>query len=106
MLSSLLLLFLVTDNRLTYASISAAIEVHRHLDPGLLESSYRNCLIQELTLRGLRVASEKPIPVFYKDVKLECGLRLDPLLEDPIVVELRFVEGVALVTQTPGLTIL
>jgi methylmalonyl-CoA mutase, C-terminal domain len=96
----------MTDNELTYVIISAAIEVHRHLGPGLLESTYRNCLVQELTIRGLNVASEKPIPVVYKNVKLECGFRLDLLVEDAIVVELKSVEAVAVVHEATVLTYL
>jgi GxxExxY protein len=96
----------MTDNELTHATISAAIEVHRNLGPGLLESTYRNCLIQELSLRGLKVASEQPIPVVYKSVKLECGFRLDLLVEDTIVVELKSVEAIALVHEATILTYL
>lgn len=96
----------MTDNELTHAIISAAIEVHRNLGPGLLESTYRNCLIQELSLRGLKVGSEQPIPVVYKSVKLECGFRLDLLVEDTIVVELKSVEAIALVHEATILTYL
>ena len=96
----------MTDNELTHTTISAAIEVHRNLGPGLLESTYRNCLIQELSLRGLKVASEQPIPVVYKSVKLECGFRLDLLVEDTIVVELKSVEAIALVHEATILTYL
>jgi len=80
--------------------------VHRHLGPGQLESTYRNCFVQELTTRGLNVASEKPIPVVYKNVKLECGFRLDLLVEDAIVVELKSVEAVAVVHEATVLTYL
>jgi GxxExxY protein len=96
----------MTDNELTHKIISAAIEVHRNLGPGLLESTYRNCLIQELTLRGLRVASEQPIPVVYKTVKLECGFRLDLLVEDQVIVELKSVEAIAPVHEATVLTYL
>jgi len=96
----------MTDNELTRTIIGAAIEVHRNLGPGLLESTYRNCLIQELSLRGLKVASEQPIPVVYKDVKLECGFRLDLLVEDEIVVELKSVEAIARVHEATVLTYL
>jgi GxxExxY protein len=94
----------MTDNELTHTILGAAIEVHRNLGPGLLESTYRNCLVQELTLRGLKVASERPIPVVYKGVKLECGFRLDLLVEDTIVVELKSVEAIALVHEATILT--
>ena len=62
---------------LTSTILSAAIEVHRALGPGLLESAYVNCLIYELKLRGLKIEHEKPLPVFYKNVMLDCGYRLD-----------------------------
>jgi GxxExxY protein len=96
---------MLPDKELTRAIIGAAIEVHRDLGPGLLESTYRNCMIQELTLRG-SVASERPIPVVYKQKKLECGFRLDPLVEDSVVVELKSVEAIAPVHEATILTYL
>ena len=63
----------MTDNEITHEIIGAAIEVHRLLGPGLLESAYEECLAKELTLRNLSVERQKPVPVVYKDVKLECG---------------------------------
>ncbi len=62
----------MTDNEITYEIIGAAIEVHRLLGPGLLESAYEECLVKELALRRLNVERQKPVPVVYKDVKLEC----------------------------------
>ena len=64
-------------NQLTEAIIGAAIEVHKRLGPGLLESAYRICLAYELRNRGFEVVEEKPVPVIYDDVKLECGFRAD-----------------------------
>jgi GxxExxY protein len=64
--------------------IGAAIEVHRHLGPGLLESAYESCLVFELKRLGLKVEEQKPLPVVYKDVKLDCGYRLDLVVEDEI----------------------
>jgi GxxExxY protein len=72
--------------------IGAAIEVHRHLGPGLLESAYELCLVFELRQRGLRVDEQKPLPVTYKDVKLDCGYRLDLLVEDEVIVEVKAIE--------------
>lgn len=72
--------------------IGAAIEVHRCLGPGLLESAYRQCLAHELALAGIAFASEYPVPVTYKDVKLDCGYRIDLLVESRLVVELKAVE--------------
>ena len=72
--------------------LGAAIEVHKHLGPGLLESVYEECLSYELTQRGYKIEREKPIPVVYKEIKLECGYRIDILVEDKIVLELKSVD--------------
>lgn len=79
-------------NRLTEAIIQAAIEVHRTLGPGLLESAYEACLAFELAQRGLKVEQQKPLPVVYKDVRLDCGYRLDLLVEDKVIVEIKAVD--------------
>ena len=76
-------------NQLTEAIIGAAIEVHKRLEPGLLESAYRVCLAYELRKRGFEVVTEKPIPVVYDDVKLECGFRADLFVNGLVVVELK-----------------
>jgi GxxExxY protein len=76
-------------NDLTQAIIGAAIEVHRRLGPGLLESAYRVCLAYELRKRGFQVLEEKPIPVVYDEVSLECGFRADLLVNQSVVVELK-----------------
>jgi GxxExxY protein len=78
---------------LTPEIINAAIEVHSTLGPGLLESTYRKCLHYELTIRGLRVVEEKPIQLRYKNVFLEHGFRLDLLVEDSVVIELKAVDS-------------
>ena len=96
----------MTDNELTHAIIGAAIEVHRLLGPGLLESAYEECLARELTLRGLQFERQKPIPVVYKDVKLECGYRIDLLVEGRIVVELKAVDALAPIHEAIILTYL
>jgi GxxExxY protein len=83
------------DNDITYQIIGAAIEVHRLLGPGLLESAYEECLSRELELRNLKIERQRPIPVVYKDVKLECGYRIDLLVESRIVVELKSIEAFA-----------
>ena len=67
-------------NRITEQIIGAAIEVHKTLGPGLLESAYEECLCHELTLRGVSFQRQKPLPVEYKGVKLDCGYRLDLLV--------------------------
>jgi GxxExxY protein len=76
-------------NELTNGIIGAAIEVHRRLGPGLLESAYRVCLAYELRKRGFDVVEEKPVPVIYDDVHLECGFRADLLVNHLVVVELK-----------------
>jgi|SoiMetStandDraft_5_1073268.scaffolds.fasta_scaffold305619_1 GxxExxY protein len=79
----------VENNQLTQAIIGAAIEIHKRLGPGLLESAYRACLTYELRKRGFNVIQEKPVPVFYDEVQLECGFRADLLVNSLIVVELK-----------------
>jgi GxxExxY protein len=76
-------------NDLTKAIIGAAIEVHRRLGPGLLESAYRVCLAYELRKRGFEVVEEKPVPVIYDKVKLDCGFRADLVVNGLVVVELK-----------------
>ena len=77
----------MTLNELTSAMFGAAIKVHRTLGPGLLESAYRICLAYELEKLGLHVEQEKPIPVVYDGVKLECGFRADLLVDGRVIVE-------------------
>ena len=80
---------------ITRRIIGAAIEVHRHLGPGLLESAYETCLAYELRQIGLRVEQQKPLPITYKEVKLDCGYRMDLIVEDSIVVEIKAIERLA-----------
>lgn len=82
-------------NKITEAIIGAAIEVHRNLGPGLLESAYRECLRYELLQRGYEAIQEVPLPLIYKDVKLDCGYRLDLLVNDAVIVEIKSVESLA-----------
>jgi len=81
-------------NKITEKIIGAAIEVHRYLGPGLLESTYEACLVFELELMGLRVERQKSLPVVYKGIQLEQGYRIDLLVEDKVIVELKVVEKV------------
>ena len=76
-------------NELTHAIIGAAIEVHRRLGPGLLETAYRKCLAYELRKRALTVEEEKPVPVIYDELQMECGFRADLLVNGSVVVELK-----------------
>jgi len=77
---------------LTEKIIGAAIEVHRVLGPGLLESAYEECLCREFNLRGIAFQRQVPLPVEYKGVKLDCGYRLDLIVQDAVVLELKCVE--------------
>jgi len=77
---------------ITRRIIGAAIEVHRHLGPGLLESAYQTCLAFELRQLGYKVEEQKPLPVIYKDVKLDCSYRLDLVVEDAVIAEIKAVE--------------
>ncbi len=86
--------------------IGAAIEVHRHLGPGLLESAYEECLCHELSLRRIAFERQVPLPVEYKNVKLDCGYRIDIVVEDAIVVELKCVDAVLPVHEAQLLTYL
>ena len=89
---------------LTEQIIGAAIEVHRHLGPGLLESSYEQCLCYELAQRGLAFERQVPVPVCYKGVLLDCGYRLDVLVEKVVIVELKSVEKLVPINEAQLLT--
>src|ERR1041385_9320977 len=86
-------------NTLTGKIIGAAIDVHRALGPGLLESAYETCLNYELRLRKLKVESQKPIPIFYKDLMLDCGYRADLVVEDQVIVEIKSVANIAAIHE-------
>ncbi|MFQ5399288.1 MAG: GxxExxY protein [Anaerolineae bacterium] len=93
-------------NKLTEQIIGAAIEVHRHLGPGLLESAYETCLVYELEKLGLKVERQKALPLVYKEIRLEQGYRIDLLVEDKIVVELKVVEHILPVHEAQVLSYL
>ena len=94
------------ENRLTSQIIGAAIEVHRQLGPGLLESSYETCLAYELETRGLSVERQKPLPIVYKEIHLEHGYRIDLLVNQLVVVELKVVEAITAVHEAQMLSYL
>jgi len=81
------------ESKLTGLIIAKAIEIHKSFGPGLLESAYQECLFYELISEGLLVEKEKPLPIIYKEVKLDHGYRLDLLVENKIVIELKTVEA-------------
>jgi GxxExxY protein len=93
-------------NELTHEIIGSAIEVHRHLGPGLLESSYRECLCHELLLRRVGFRKELRLPLQYKGMKLDCGYRVDVLVEDLVLVELKAIHALAPVHEAQLLTYL
>jgi GxxExxY protein len=78
-------------NQITETIIGSAIEVHRHLGPGLLESAYEACLCRELDDRGIKYARQVSLPVVYKDVLIDCGYRLDVVVEQLVIIELKAV---------------
>ncbi len=80
------------ENDLSNKIIGCAIDVHKQLGPGLLESAYQECLFYELKQAGLEVQKEKPMPIVYKDVKLDHGYRIDLLVEKKVVIEIKTVE--------------
>lgn len=84
----------IAINDLSGLIIGCGIEVHTELGPGLLESSYKESLYFELVKKGLKVEKEKPMPLVYKEIKLECGYKLDLMVEDKIIVELKSVEDI------------
>ena len=83
-----------SENELATITIGCAIEVHRRLGPGLLESAYTKCLTHELMSKGLEVETEKPLPLIYKEIKMEIGYRLDILVENKLIVEVKSVEAI------------
>ena len=93
-------------NRFTESIIGAAIEVHRALGPGLLESAYEACLTFELAQRGLQVERQRPLPVVYQEVKPDCGYRLDLLVEEAVIVEVKAVDRLMPIHQAQLLSYL
>ena len=94
------------EGTLTKEIIGAAIEVHRNLGPGLLESAYEICMCHELNTRGIAFQRQVEIPVLYKGVSLDCGYKIDILVEDKVILELKAVEGILLVHEAQLLTYL
>jgi GxxExxY protein len=98
---------MTTDiNKLSSKVIGAAIEVHKHLGPGLLESAYEECLCHELDLRSTRYERQKPLHVVYKGKELDCGYRLDIVVDNQLIVELKSVEKIEPIHKAQLLTYL
>jgi len=93
-------------NKLSNKIIGAAIEVHKTLGPGLLESAYEQCLCHELNLRILSFERQKELPVVYKQIKLDCGYRLDIVVEETIILELKSCEKIEPIHKAQLLTYL
>jgi len=91
---------------LSESVIGLAIDVHRHLGPGLLESAYEECLCFELLQKGIIHSRQVPLPVVYRDVRLDCGYRLDLVVDDRLVIEVKAVERLLPVHQAQMLTYL
>ncbi len=94
------------SNEITERIIGAAIEVHRALGPGLLESAYEECLCHDLKLCGVSFERQRPLPVEYKGIRLECGYRLDLLVENAIVVEIKAISAIEPIHEAQLLTYL
>jgi GxxExxY protein len=96
----------ITINTLTEKIIECAIQVHKTLGPGLLESVYEECLCYELKLAGLKFERQKPLPVKYRDKLLECGYRLDIIVENQVILEIKAIEGILPIHHAQLLTYL
>jgi GxxExxY protein len=91
---------------LTHRIVGCAIEVHRELGPGLLESSYEMALFRELELAGIRCSQQVALPLYYKGMKLDCGYRIDLLVEDDVIVEIKAVESLKPIHEAQLITYL
>ncbi len=94
------------ENDISGKIIGAAIEVHKKLGPGLLESAYEECLCCEMQLRGIEFKRQVPLSLNYKGIVLDCGYRLDLLVEDKVIVELKSIEGLEPIHEAQMLTYL
>lgn len=97
---------MLVEEELTGKIIGSAIEVHRELGPGLLESAYHQCLCHELTLRGLKFQREIHLPVKYKQVRLDCGYQADIIVEQKVILELKCVAEISAIHEAQILTYL
>ncbi len=94
----------MTFSELSNKVIGCAIEVHRELGPGLLESTYEQCLAHEFSLNGIEFKVQHPLPVVYKNIRLDCGYRVDMLVADEIILELKSVEEIKGIHEAQLLT--
>ncbi|KIA97670.1 GxxExxY protein [Flavobacterium sp. KMS] len=96
----------MTENEISTAIIGLAIQVHKALGPGLLENAYKECLFYKITKHGLFVEKEKAMPITFEDVKLDCGYRIDLLVENKLIIELKSVESLNTIHLAQTLTYL
>ena len=96
----------MNENELSFKIIGAAIDLHRNIGPGLLESAYEGALKHDLELQGLRVINQVTMPFIYRDVKLETGYRIDLIVNDKVLIELKSIEALAPVHYAQTLTYL
>lgn len=96
----------MTENQIANRIIGCAIEVHKALRPGLLESAYQECLFYKLRMEDLHVVQEQPMPLVYEGVKLDCGYRIDLVVENKVVIEIKSVEALKDVHLAQTLTYL
>lgn len=96
----------MTEDQISYEIIGAAIEVHKHLGPGLLESAYEECLAKELCLRDIPFQRQKPLPISYKGTDVDVAYRLDMFVADKVLVELKAVDSILPIHEAQVLTYL
>lgn len=96
----------MTENELSYKIIGIALELHRNLGPGLLESSYENAFAYDLKQTGLKVKQQVPMPFMYKDIKMDIGYRLDLIVQNKVIIEIKSLENLAPVHYAQVLTYL
>jgi len=96
----------MTENDISKIIIGLAIEVHKALGPGLLESTYKECLFYKINKSGLFVEKEKSMPVIFEEIQLDCGYRVDLLVENKLIVELKSVESLSVIHLAQTLTYL
>jgi GxxExxY protein len=99
-------MMMLINEELTKTIIGAAIEVHKQLGPGLLESAYEECLCHELQQRGLSFQRQVSLPVVYKEIRLDCGYQMDIVVENSVVVELKAIEGLLPIHEAQLMTYL
>ncbi len=83
----------MTENTISQIVVDCALKVHQNLGPGLLESAYEECLFYEISRRGLKVEKQKPLPLIYQEIKMEVGYRIDLLVENKFIIEIKSVEA-------------